>query len=153
MRREDRKMGETSVDLSSVEARRCVAFSSAEKLARTMLDIPEGMKVAIVRGMDGEGREFYSLSDPVIDILYFPKEQQIDLKRMIAGEAYTSRDIRERRKVLVPEYRDVVGFIRFPLELAGKTREGKLTPSNYSRLVEALIPEVANNPERWITEI
>ena len=146
-------MGEASVDLSSVEARRCVAFSSAEKLARTMLDIPEGMKVAIVRGRDGEGREFYSLSDPVIDILYFPKEQQIDLKRMMVDEAYTSRDIRNGRKVLVPEYRDVVGFIRFPMELARKTEEKKLTPSNYSRLVEALIPEIMSNPERWITEI
>ena len=146
-------MGEASVNFSSVEARRCVAFSSAEKLARTMLDIPEGMKVAIVRGMDGEGREFYSLSDPVIDILYFPKEQQIDLKRMMVDEAYTSRDIRNGRKVLVPEYRDVVGFIRFPMELARKTEEKKLTPSNYSRLVEALIPEIMSNPERWITEI
>ena len=151
--REDLKMGEASVDLSSVKARRCVAFSSAEKLARTMLDIPEGMKVAIVRGMDGEGREFYSLSDPVVDILYFPKEQQIDLKRMMVDEAYTSRDIKKGRKVLVPEYIDVVGFIRFPLELAMNTEEGKLTPSNYSRLVEALIQEVENNPERWITEI
>ena len=98
--REDRKMGEASVYFSSVEARRCVAFSSAEKLARTMLDIPEGMKVAIVRGRDGEGREFYSLSDPVIDVLYFPEEQQIDLKRMMVDEVYTSRDIREGRKVL-----------------------------------------------------
>ena len=146
-------MGEASVYFSSVEARICVAFSSAEKLARTMLDIPEGMKVAIVRGMDGEGREFYSLSDPVIDILAFPKEQQIDLKRMMVDEAYTSKDIMKGRKVLVPEYRDVVGFIRFPHELAGKTEEGKLTPSNYSRLVEALIQEIENNPERWITEI
>ena len=93
-------MGEASVYFSSVEARRCVAFSSAEKLARTMLDIPEGMKVAIVRGRDGEGREFYSLSDPVIDVLYFPEEQQIDLKRMMVDEVYTSRDIREGRKVL-----------------------------------------------------
>ena len=94
-------MGEASVYFSSARARRCVAFSSAEKLARTMLDIPEGMKVAIVRGMDGEGREFYSLSDPVIDILYFPKEQQIDLKRMMVEEAYTSRDIREGRRMSI----------------------------------------------------
>ena len=151
--REDRKMGEASVDLSPVKARRCVAFSSAEELARTMLDIPDRMKVAIVRGRDGEGKEFCSFSDPMIDILSFPKEQQIDLKRMMAGEAYTSRDIREGRKVLVPEYRDVVGFIRFPLELVRKTQERKLTPSNYSRLVEALIPEIMSNPERWITEI
>ena len=85
-------MGEASVYFSSVRARRCVAFSSAEKLARTMLDIPEGMKVAIVRGRDGEGREFYSLSDPVIDILYFPKEQQIDLKRMMAGDTEETAD-------------------------------------------------------------
>ena len=146
-------MCEASVDLSSVKARRCVAVSSAEELARTMLDIPDRMKVAIARGRDGEGKEFCSFSDPMIDILSFPKEQQIDLKRMMAGEAYTSRDIREGRKVLVPEYRDVVGFIRFPMELVRKTQERKLTPSNYSRLVEALIQEVRSNPERWITEI
>ena len=48
---------------------------------------------------------------------------------------------------------DVVGFVRFPLELVRKTQERKLTPSNYSRLVEALIQEIENNPERWITEI
>ena len=146
-------MGEASVDLSPVKARSCVAFSSAEELARKMLDIPEGMKVAIVRGRDGEGKEFCSFSDPVIDILSFPKEQQIDLRRMIVSDAYTSRDIREGRKVLVPEYRDVVGFIRFPMELVSKTQERKFTPSNYSRLVEALIPEIMSNPERWITEI
>ena len=151
--REDRKMGEASVDLSPVKARSCVAFSSAEELARTMLDIPEGMKVAIVRGRDGEGKEFCSFSDPMIDILSFPKEQQIDLKRMMAGEAYTSRDIREGRKVLVPEYRDVVGFIRFPLELVRKTQERKLTPSNYSRIIKTLIPEIKNDPEKWMTPI
>ena len=151
--REDRKMGEASVDLSPVKARRCVAVSSAEELARKMLDIPDRMKVAIVRGRDGEGKEFCSFSDPMIDILAFPKEQQIDLKRMMAGEVYTFSDIREGRKVLVPEYRDVVGFIRFPLELVRKTQERKLTPSNYSRLVEELIPEIMSNPERWITPI
>ena len=146
-------MGEASVDLSPVKARSCVAVSSAEELARKMLEIPEGMKVAIVRGRDGEGKEFCSFSDPMIDILSFPKEQRIDLKRMMAGEVYTFRDIREGRKVLVPEYRDVVGFIRFPLELVRKTQERKLTPSNYSRLVEALIPEIENDPEVWITPI
>ena len=54
--REDRKTGEASVDLSPVKARSCVAFSSAEELARKMLEIPEGIKVAIVRGSDGEGK-------------------------------------------------------------------------------------------------
>ncbi|MDA8054184.1 MAG: hypothetical protein M0Z77_00860 [Thermoplasmatales archaeon] len=93
------------------------------------------------------------LQNPSVSILFFPKEQQIDLKRMMVGEAYTSRDIREGRKVLVPEYRDVVGFIRFPLELVRKTQERKLTPSNYSRLVEALIPEIKNDPEKWMTPI
>ena len=146
-------MGEASVDLSPVKARSCVAFSSAEELARKMLDIPDRMKVAIVRGSDGEGREFCSFSDPMIDPLSFPKEQQIDLKRILAGEVYTFRDIREGRKVLVPEYRDVVGFIRFPLELVRKTQERKLTPSNYSRLVEELIQEIENNPEKWMTPI
>ncbi len=48
-------MGEASVDLSPVKARSCVAVSSTEELARKILDIPEGMKVAIVRGRDGEG--------------------------------------------------------------------------------------------------
>ena len=146
-------MGEASVDLSPVKARRCVAFSSAEKIAMTMLDIPEGMKVAIVRGSDGEGKEFCSFSDPMIDLLSFPKEQQIGLKRMIVSDAYTSRDIREGRKVLVPEYREVVGFIRFPMELARKTEERKLIPSNYSRIIKTLIPEIKNDPEKWMTPI
>ena len=79
--REDRKMGESSVDLSPVKARSCVAFSSAEELARKMLDIHEGMKVAIVRGRDGEGKEFCSFSDP-----------------MMAGEAYTSRGHKGREE-------------------------------------------------------
>ena len=61
--------------------------------------------------------------------------------------------VQYRRKVLVPEYRDVVGFIRFPLELVRKTQERNLTPSNYSRLVEALIPGIENDPEEWITPI
>ncbi|MGC8562620.1 MAG: hypothetical protein ACP5NO_05430, partial [Thermoplasmata archaeon] len=66
---------------------------SAEMLAKEMLDIPEGMKVAIVRGRDGEGREFLSLSDPMLDPLQFPKEMQADLKMMEVNSAYTSKDI------------------------------------------------------------
>ena len=74
-------MGESSVDLSPVKARSCVAFSSAEELARKMLDIHEGMKVAIVRGRDGEGKEFCSFSD-----------------QMMAGEACTSRGHKGREE-------------------------------------------------------
>ena len=145
-------MGDLSIGHAS-ETVKSIALSSAEKIAKKMLDIPEGMKVAVARGRDGEGKEFCSFSDPMKDILAFPKEQQIDLKRMMVDEVYTSRDIRDRKKVVVPEYKDIIGFIRFPMELARKTEEKKLTPSNYSRLVEALIPEIMSNPERWITEI
>ena len=145
-------MGDLSIGHAS-ETVKSIALSSAEKIAKKMLDIPEGMKVAVARGRDGEGKEFCSFSDPMKDILAFPKEQQIDLKRMMVDEVYTSRDIRDRKQVVVPEYKDIIGFIRFPVELARKTEEKKLTPSNYSRLVEALIQELENNPERWITEI
>ena len=126
---------------------------SAEVLAAKMLDIPEGMKVAIVRGMDGEGREFFSLSDPMIDPLQFPKEEQMDMKMMEAYSGYTQKDIMDRKKVVVPKYSDVIGFIRFPSELAERTKEGKLTPYNYSSIYSQLVNELLNNAERWITPI
>ena len=126
---------------------------SAEMLAAKMLDLPEGMKVAIVRGMDGEGREFFSFSDPMIDPLQFPKEEQMDMKMMEAYNGYTAKDIKDRKKVVVPKYSDVIGFVRFPTELAGKTKEGKLTPYNYSSIYSRLVSELLNNPERWITPV
>ena len=127
--------------------------SSAETFAKRMLEIPEGMKVAIVRGIDGEEREFYSLSDPMIDPLQFAKEEQMDMKMMEAYSGYTSKDIAERKKVVVPRYSDVIGFIRFPLELAEGTKEERLTPYNYSLIYSQLVDELMNNPERWITPI
>ena len=127
--------------------------SSAEVFAKRMLEIPEGMKVAIVRGIDGDEREFYSLSDPMIDPLQFPKEEQMDMKMMEAYSGYTQKDIMDRKKVVVPRYSDVVGFIRFPLELAERTKEGKLTPYNYSLIYSQLVNELLNNAERWITPI
>ena len=75
--------------------------------AKRMLEIPEGMKVAIVRGMDGEEREFFSLSDPMLHPLQFHKEEQMDMKIMEAYNPYTSKDIMERKKVVVPRYSDV----------------------------------------------
>ena len=127
--------------------------SSAEMFAKRMLEIPEGMKVAIVRGMDGEWKEFFSLSDPMIDPLQFPKEEQMDMKMMEAYSGYTQKDIMDRKKVVVPRYSDVVGFIRFPLELAERTKEGRLTPYNYSLIYSQLVNELLNNAERWITPI
>ena len=32
----------------------------------------------------------------------------------------------DRKKVVVPRYSDVIVFIRFPLELAERTKEGRL---------------------------
>ena len=59
----------------------------------------------------------------------------------------------EREKVVVPKYSYVVGFIRFPLELAERTKEGRLTPYNYSLIYSKLFNELLNNAERWITPI
>ena len=127
--------------------------SSAEMFAKRMLEIPEGMKVAIVRGIDGDEKEFFSLSDPMIDPLQFPKEEQMDMKMMEAYNGYTQKDIMDRKKVVVPKYSYVVGFIRFPLELAERTKEGRLTPYNYSLIYSKLFNELLNNAERWITPI
>ncbi|MGC8516142.1 MAG: hypothetical protein ACP5OC_08430, partial [Thermoplasmata archaeon] len=69
------------------------------------------------------------------------------------NSAYTSRDIKDGKKVVVPRYGDVLGFIRFPIEIVQGTREGKLTPYNYSSLYSQLVREILNNPERWITLI
>ena len=135
------------------KTKRELAVPYAENLARKMLDIPEGMKVAIVSGKDGEGKVFYSFSDPVIDILSLSREQQMDLRRTMVEGSYTWEEVVERKKIVVPRYRNVVGFIRFPLELVKRTQERKITPSNYKRIIEALIQEIVNNPERWITEI
>ena len=127
--------------------------SSPEMFAKRMLEIPEGMKVAIVRGIDGDEKEFFSLSDPMIDPLQFPKEEQMDMKMMEAYNGYTQKDIMDRKKVVVPKYSYVVGFIRFPLELAERTKEGRLTPYNYSLIYSKLFNELLNNAERWITPI
>ena len=59
----------------------------------------------------------------------------------------------DRKKVVVPRYSDVIVFIRFPLELAERTKEGKLTPYNYSLIYSQLVNELMNNAERWITPI
>ena len=62
-------------------------------------------------------------------------------------------DGRERKKVVLASYSDVIGFIRFPAEMVGSSPERKLTPGNFRRMVESLVPETINNPEKWITEI
>ena len=144
-------MVEVQAGLSS--GRMSVSVQRAEVLAVRMLSMPEGMKVAVVRGRDGDGREFVSLSDPTIDPLYFPNEERMDIERMAVSDAYTSRDRRDGKRVVVPEYSDVIGYIRFPMELAKNTSERKMTPRNYSSLYERLVDDIVGNPERWITPI
>ena len=72
---------------------------------------------------------------------------------MIVADAYNPRDVRDGKTIVVPEYDDVIGFIRFPSELVKGTQEGKLTPSNYNEIREMLISEIMRDPERWITPI
>ena len=125
-----------------------LAFSSL-----VLLDLPEGVKVPVVRVVDGEGREFFSVSAPMIDLLQIPEEKQMNMKMMEAYNGYTAKDIKERKKVVVPKYSDIIVFVKFPKELSDRTKEGKLTPYNYSFIYSQLVNKLRQNPERWTTLI
>ncbi len=58
----------------------------------------------------------------------------------------------DRKKVVVPRYSDVIVFIRFPLELAERTKEGRLTPYNYSSIYSQLVNELLNNLNKIIED-
>lgn len=118
-----------------------------------MLQIPGGTKVAIVRGIDSDGEAFYFFTFPMIDEFAYQKGEYLDLMRIDFSDVRMPMDGRERKRVVLALYSDVIGFVRFPAEMVSSSPEGKLTPGNFRRMVESLVPEIINCPEKWITEI
>ena len=133
--------------------KRDIAVGWSVQLAELMLQVPEGTKVAIVRGMDSDGAPFYFYTVPMIDEIAYQKGEYLDLRRIDFSDVRMPMDDKGRKKVLLVSYSDVIGFVRFPAEIVSSSSEGKLTPGNFRRMVESLVPEIINNPEKWITEI
>ena len=132
--------------------KRDIAVGWAYQLAELMLQIPDGMKRAIVRGMDSEGKPFYFYTVPMFDELAYR-----NWGYMYSGATNTQDDTRmnngEGRNIIYALYSNVIGFIRFPAEIVNSSPERRLTPGNFSIIVEMLVPEIINNPEKWITDI
>jgi hypothetical protein len=134
-------------------AKRDIAVGWSVQLAELMLQIPEGTKVAIVRGIDSDGESFYFFTFPMIDEFAYQKGEYLDLRRINFSDVRMPMDGRERKKVVLAVYSDVIGFVRFPAEMVSSSPEGKLTPGNFRRMVESLVPEIITHPGKWITEI
>ena len=132
--------------------KRDIAVGWAHQLAELMLRIPEGMKVAIVRGMDSDGKPFYFYTVPMFDELAYR-----NWGYMYSGATNTQDDTRmnsgKGKNIMYALYSDVVGFIRFPEEIVSSLPERRLTAENFGRVVDTLVPEIINNPEKWITNI
>ena len=132
--------------------KRDIAVGLSVHLAELMLQIPDGMKRAIVRGMDSDGAPFYFYTVPMIDELAYR-----NWGYMYSGATNTQDDTRmnngEGRNIIYARYSDVIGFIRFPTEIVNSSREGRLTPGNYNEIKDKLIREIIDNPEKWITGI
>ena len=133
--------------------KRDIAVGWSVHLAELMLQIPDGMKRAIVRGMGSDGKPFYFYTVPMIDELYYRRGEYIDMRRNSYSDAGTQTNNGEVKNILFAVYTDVIGFIRFPTEMVSSSPEGRLTPANFNEIVEMLVPEIINNPEKWITDI
>ena len=129
------------------------ALRYSEEIAYQMFRIPEGMKVALVTGRDGEGREFFSFSDPLLDYLALPQELRSQIGMIDEYDYTTPMEKAKGIKATRPRYTNVIGYIRFPSDLAKGTKERKLTLKNYSSLYRKLVDEIVRNPEEWITPI
>ena len=134
-------------------AKRDIAVGWSVQLAEFMLQIPDGTKVAIVRGIDSDGEAFYFFTAPIMDEFAYQKGEYLDSRRIDFSDVRMPMDGRERKKVVLVLYSDVIGFVRFPAEMVSSSPEGKLTPGNFRRMVGSLVPEIINHPEKWITEI
>ena len=148
-------MNETliSANVIPIGTKRSIAIRQAVQLANLMLHIPDGMKRAIVRGMDSEGNPFYFYTVTMIDELYYRGW----VYTVTESTGSTDPDSRENhgkaRHTISVLYSDVVGFIRFPTEIVNSSREGTLTPGNYNEIKDKLIRDIIDNPEKWITDI
>ena len=131
--------------------KRDIAVGWAYQLAELMLRIPEGMKVAIVRGMDPDGKPFYFYTVPMFDELVYRNSGYME--GMNTQDASARINSGEGKNIIYALYSDVVGFIRFPEEIVSSLPERRLTAENFGRVVDTLVPEIINNPEKWITNI
>ena len=69
--------------------KRDIAVGWAHQLAELMLQIPEGMKRAIVRGMDSDGKPFYFYTVPMIDELAYRRGGYRCEENQFSGCQYT----------------------------------------------------------------
>ena len=148
----DRQRGSHShADLIPERPKRDIAVGWSVHLAELMLQIPDGMKRAIVRGMGSDGAPFYFYTVPMFDELVYRNSGY--LEGMSTQDASARMNSGEGRNIIYALYSDVVGFIRFPADIVNSLPEGKLTKENFGRVVDTLVPEIINNPEKWITYI
>ena len=149
---DSREESHSSADLIPDRPKRDIAVGWAYQLAELMLQIPDGMKRAIVRGMDSDGAPFYFYTVPMFDELAYR-----NWGYMYSGATNTQDDTRmnngEGKNIIYALYSDVVGFIRFPADIVSSLPEKRLAAENFGRVVEMLVPEIINNPEKWITDI
>jgi hypothetical protein len=129
------------------------ALRYPEEIAYQMFKIPEGMKVALVTGRDGEGREFFSFSYPLLDYLSLPQELRSQIGMKDEYDWTTPYEKAKGIKATRPRYTNVIGYIRFPYDLAKNTVERKLTWRNYSSVFHKLVDEIVKNPEGLITPV
>ncbi|MDA8054781.1 MAG: hypothetical protein M0Z77_03900 [Thermoplasmatales archaeon] len=140
-------------DLIPDRPKRDIAVGWTHQLAELMLQIPDGMKRAIVRGMGSDGKPFYFYTVPMIDEIAYRSGEYIDVRRNSYSDANTQTNNGEVKNIIFAVYSDVIGFIRFPTDIVNSSQEGRLTPVNFNEIVEMLVPEIINNPEKWITYI
>ncbi len=150
---DSREGSHSFADLIPDRPKRDIAVGWAYQLAELMLQIPDGMKRAIVRGMDSDGKPFYFYTVPVFDELAYRNWGYMYSGETNTQDASARMNSGEGKNIIYALYSDVVGFIRFPAEIVNFSPERRLTPGNFSRIVEMLVPEIINNPEKWITDI
>ncbi|EQB64862.1 MAG: hypothetical protein AMDU3_IPLC00004G0440 [Thermoplasmatales archaeon I-plasma] len=148
-------MNETliSANVIPIGTKRSMAIRQAVQLANLMLHIPDGMKRAIVRGMDSEGNPFYFYTLTMIDELYYRSWVYTVTESTSSPDPDSRENNGKARHTISVLYSDVVGFIRFPTEIVNSSQEGRLTPGNYNEIKDRLIREIIDNPEKWITDI
>ena len=105
------------------------------------------------QGIDSDGNPFYFYTVPMIDEIAYSRGEYPDMRRIDFSDVNMPMNGKEMKKVVQALYSDVIGFTRFPAETVNSSQEGKLTPGNFRRIVEMLVPEILNNPEKWITDI
>ena len=148
-------MNETLIpaNVIPIGTKRSMAIRQAVQLANLMLHIPDGMKRAIVRGMDSEGNPFYFYAVTMIDELYYRGWVYTVTESTSSPDPDSRENHGKARHTISVLYSDVVGFIRFPTEIVNSSREGTLTPGNYNEIKDKLIRDIIDNPEKWITDI